>query len=219
VLAGGDMRRGQSLDVSAIREGHQTAHAIDKFLMGTTATDARFKDLRVFSHEAASGRTFEFCAQSTPDVPIAQAVRASMSIPIFFVPSDLAKRYPGDFVDGGVAYNDPISALTPARATTSRSASGANPCPTARRACSISAFMSPSTRSACRLQIFVHSLLHKHPGARQSPCIPALLRASSGRSGRQAERGAVPAGGICNPALGRPGRPTGHYEPVRETTR
>jgi glutamate synthase (NADPH/NADH) small chain len=31
------MRRGQSLVVWAIREGRQCAHAIDKFLMGTTA--------------------------------------------------------------------------------------------------------------------------------------------------------------------------------------
>ena len=37
VFAAGDMRRGQSLVVWAIREGRQCAHAIDKFLMGTTA--------------------------------------------------------------------------------------------------------------------------------------------------------------------------------------
>jgi glutamate synthase (NADPH/NADH) small chain len=37
VFAAGDMRRGQSLVVWAIREGRQAAHAIDKFLMGTTA--------------------------------------------------------------------------------------------------------------------------------------------------------------------------------------
>jgi glutamate synthase (NADPH) small chain len=37
VFAAGDMRRGQSLVVWAIREGRQAAHAVDKFLMGTTA--------------------------------------------------------------------------------------------------------------------------------------------------------------------------------------
>jgi len=37
VFAAGDMRRGQSLVVWAIREGRQAAHAIDKFLMGETA--------------------------------------------------------------------------------------------------------------------------------------------------------------------------------------
>jgi len=36
VFACGDMRRGQSLVVWAIREGRQTAHAIDKFLIGAT---------------------------------------------------------------------------------------------------------------------------------------------------------------------------------------
>ncbi len=36
VFTAGDMRRGQSLVVWAIREGRQAAHAIDKFLMGRT---------------------------------------------------------------------------------------------------------------------------------------------------------------------------------------
>jgi glutamate synthase (NADPH/NADH) small chain len=36
VFAAGDMRRGQSLVVWAIREGRQCARAIDQFLMGTS---------------------------------------------------------------------------------------------------------------------------------------------------------------------------------------
>jgi glutamate synthase (NADPH/NADH) small chain len=36
VFSAGDMRRGQSLVVWAIREGRQCAHAVDKFLMGET---------------------------------------------------------------------------------------------------------------------------------------------------------------------------------------
>jgi glutamate synthase (NADPH/NADH) small chain len=36
IFACGDMRRGQSLVVWAIREGRQTAHSVDKFLMGAT---------------------------------------------------------------------------------------------------------------------------------------------------------------------------------------
>ncbi len=36
LFAAGDVRRGQSLVVWAIREGRQAAHAIDKFLMGST---------------------------------------------------------------------------------------------------------------------------------------------------------------------------------------
>jgi len=34
VFAAGDMRRGQSLVVCAIREGRQCARAVDEFLMG-----------------------------------------------------------------------------------------------------------------------------------------------------------------------------------------
>jgi glutamate synthase (NADPH/NADH) small chain len=36
VFAAGDMRRGQSLIVWAIREGRQAARAVDQFLMGTS---------------------------------------------------------------------------------------------------------------------------------------------------------------------------------------
>ena len=36
VFAAGDMRRGQSLVVWAIREGRQCAREVDQFLMGTT---------------------------------------------------------------------------------------------------------------------------------------------------------------------------------------
>jgi glutamate synthase (NADPH/NADH) small chain len=36
VFVAGDMRRGQSLVVWAIREGRQAAHSVDKFLMGST---------------------------------------------------------------------------------------------------------------------------------------------------------------------------------------
>ena len=36
VFAAGDMRRGQSLVVWAIREGRQAAHAVDAYLMGAS---------------------------------------------------------------------------------------------------------------------------------------------------------------------------------------
>ncbi|MFY9696456.1 MAG: glutamate synthase, partial [Xanthobacteraceae bacterium] len=36
VFTAGDMRRGQSLVVWAIREGRQAAHAVDKYLVGAT---------------------------------------------------------------------------------------------------------------------------------------------------------------------------------------
>jgi glutamate synthase (NADPH/NADH) small chain len=37
VFSAGDMRRGQSLVVWAIREGRQAAHAVDHFLMGSSS--------------------------------------------------------------------------------------------------------------------------------------------------------------------------------------
>jgi glutamate synthase (NADPH/NADH) small chain len=37
VFAAGDVRRGQSLVVWAIREGRQAAHAVDEFLMGSSS--------------------------------------------------------------------------------------------------------------------------------------------------------------------------------------
>ena len=40
VFAAGDMRRGQSLVVWAIREGRQCARAVDEFLMGATRAAA-----------------------------------------------------------------------------------------------------------------------------------------------------------------------------------
>ncbi|MCK5810822.1 MAG: glutamate synthase, partial [Cocleimonas sp.] len=36
VFSAGDMRRGQSLVVWAIREGRQCAHSVDAYLMGST---------------------------------------------------------------------------------------------------------------------------------------------------------------------------------------
>ena len=36
IFVAGDMRRGQSLVVWAIREGRQVAHSVDKYLMGKT---------------------------------------------------------------------------------------------------------------------------------------------------------------------------------------
>jgi glutamate synthase (NADPH/NADH) small chain len=37
VFAAGDIRRGQSLVVWAIREGRQAAHAVDAYLMGSSS--------------------------------------------------------------------------------------------------------------------------------------------------------------------------------------
>jgi NTE family protein len=72
-----------------------------------------YKDLHVFSHQDWPGRTVEFSAQTTPDVQIAEAVRASMSIPFIFQPWTFvgSEKYPGPFFDGGTSFNYPVSAF------------------------------------------------------------------------------------------------------------
>jgi glutamate synthase (NADPH/NADH) small chain len=54
VFAAGDMRRGQSLVVWAIREGRQAARAVDEFLMGRATCRAEV----AFLFERSSGFTF-----------------------------------------------------------------------------------------------------------------------------------------------------------------
>ena len=41
IFSAGDMRRGQSLVVSAISEGREAARAVDEYLMGLTALEAK----------------------------------------------------------------------------------------------------------------------------------------------------------------------------------
>ena len=54
VFAAGDMRRGQSLVVWAIREGRQAAHAVDKYLMGSTLAAAVARLFARTSHDPHS---------------------------------------------------------------------------------------------------------------------------------------------------------------------
>ena len=56
VFAAGDIRRGQSLVVWAIREGRQAAHAIDRFLMGTQRPAAVAADRLLSRHPGRSAR-------------------------------------------------------------------------------------------------------------------------------------------------------------------
>ncbi|PKU23888.1 patatin-like phospholipase family protein [Telmatospirillum siberiense] len=95
-----------------VKEGLGSPTATFAELREKAASDDTFKDLHVFSMQVPKSGIIEFSAETTPDVPIAQAVRASMSIPFFFVPwqfsGDLAMKYPGPFIDGGVAFNYPI---------------------------------------------------------------------------------------------------------------
>ena len=67
-------------------------------------------ELRVFSTDLNTKGLKEFSFEATPDVIVAEAVRASMSIPLFFE----AWRFPNDpkshvYVDGGTIFNYPLT--------------------------------------------------------------------------------------------------------------
>lgn len=75
-----------------------------------------FKELRVFSTDLNIKDVREFSYRKTPDVVVAEAVRASMSIPIFFSAWQFKNLDPSRyefahhiFVDGGTVYNYPIT--------------------------------------------------------------------------------------------------------------
>ncbi len=70
-------------------------------------------DLRVYSANINKHELQEFSFSITPDIPIAEAVRASMSIPLFFKAWQFSdSKMEGDFfVDGGVINGYPINAF------------------------------------------------------------------------------------------------------------
>ncbi|HEX3131579.1 MAG TPA: patatin-like phospholipase family protein [Thermoanaerobaculia bacterium] len=76
---------------------------------------SKFRDLFVVSSDLSRRRSQVFSYEKSPDLPVAQAVRASMSIPLFFEAfyiDDKLFRETGQrqdlFVDGGVFDNYPI---------------------------------------------------------------------------------------------------------------
>jgi len=69
------------------------------------AKPARFKSLSVVASNLTRQRPQVFDAHCSPDLPVCQAVRASISIPLIFEPVTINGDY---FVDGGLAVNFPI---------------------------------------------------------------------------------------------------------------
>lgn len=71
------------------------------------------RDLHVFACDLYTQSLAEFSYQTTPDVTVAEAVRASMSIPLFFNAWKFSNGKPNDhlYVDGGTVYNFPITAF------------------------------------------------------------------------------------------------------------
>ncbi|MEO0897333.1 MAG: patatin-like phospholipase family protein [Bacteroidota bacterium] len=70
-------------------------------------------DLKVYATDLFTQSLKEFSVHTTPSVPIAEAVRASMSIPLYFDAWKFSNNNPDDhfYVDGGVMYNFPIGAF------------------------------------------------------------------------------------------------------------
>lgn len=74
---------------------------------------AGYLDLKVYSTDLTESALKEFSYETTPNVVVAESIRASMSIPLFFSAWQFPNSIPNDniYVDGGVIYNYPISAF------------------------------------------------------------------------------------------------------------
>ncbi|MFT6111469.1 MAG: NTE family protein [Bacteroidia bacterium] len=72
-----------------------------------------YKTLKVFASDLNTTSLAEFSYDKTPNVKIAESIRASMSIPLFFDAWKFPDEQPNNhiYVDGGVLYNYPITAF------------------------------------------------------------------------------------------------------------
>jgi NTE family protein len=73
-----------------------------------TFTDLRAAgglDLRAFATNLNTRHIYEFSWHKTPDVPIADAIRASMAVPLFFTAVEINGQI---FVDGGTVFDYPL---------------------------------------------------------------------------------------------------------------
>jgi NTE family protein len=75
--------------------------------------NAGFLDLHVFATDLNIGDLKRFSFDDTPNVVVVEAVRASMSIPLFFQAWKFTDNNPDNhiYVDGGLVYNYPLSAF------------------------------------------------------------------------------------------------------------
>ncbi|MCH2224750.1 MAG: patatin-like phospholipase family protein [Crocinitomicaceae bacterium] len=73
--------------------------------------DKGMRDLKIFSCDLNTKSVKEFSFEKTPSVKVAEAGRASMSIPFFFSAWKFSDGIPDNhvYVDGGTAYNYPIT--------------------------------------------------------------------------------------------------------------
>ncbi|MBN7773473.1 patatin-like phospholipase family protein [Clostridium aminobutyricum] len=74
-----------------------------------------FKDLYIIGTDVSTKSSSVFCAEYTPYMEVAEAVRISMSVPLFFqaikstCAVDHQKNRPKVYADGGILYNYPIT--------------------------------------------------------------------------------------------------------------
>ncbi len=85
-----------------------------KFNQSATFSDFKnggCRELRVFATDLNTQDVKMFSYETTPNVIVAEAVRASMSIPLFFEAWQFSGNNPDNhiYVDGGTVYNYPIT--------------------------------------------------------------------------------------------------------------
>ncbi|MFT4597958.1 MAG: NTE family protein [Bacteroidia bacterium] len=85
----------------------------NKHLTFAELEELGYKTLKVFASDLNTATLTEFSLEKTPDVKIAESIRASMSIPLFFDAWKFPDEKPNNhiYVDGGVLYNYPITAF------------------------------------------------------------------------------------------------------------
>ena len=86
-------------------------HKLDPSATFADMKNCNCPDLHVFATDLSLHTHAEFSAKTTPDVRVAEAVRASMSIPFYFKAWRFRDNKPNNhiYVDGGLIYNYPIS--------------------------------------------------------------------------------------------------------------
>ena len=88
----------------------ESPHAFTKEATFADFNKAGCLDLHVFASDTYTQEIAEFSFEKTPNVAVAEAVRASASIPIFFDAWKFSNNVPNDhiYVDGGMMDNFPI---------------------------------------------------------------------------------------------------------------
>ena len=90
---------------------HASPLLLDRKLTFHDLKEAGGLDLIVFASNLNENTLNEFSLHQTPNCIVAEAVRASMSIPIFFKSWKFSNGIPNEhiYVDGGVTFNYPLS--------------------------------------------------------------------------------------------------------------